>query len=90
MFFQLCERAVRSRVTLRKEGQVELYGETPNGLSASATLPNGDKRCQHYLRVADSKLQRIRPNRLGLAGNGTSSQAISKSGDLLLNFLPDV
>jgi hypothetical protein len=34
----LCERAFRSRVTLRKEGQVELLGETPVLLSASATL----------------------------------------------------
>jgi hypothetical protein len=35
---RLCERAFRSRVTLRKEGQVELLGETPVLLSASATL----------------------------------------------------
>ena len=35
LFFQLCERAVRSRVTLRKEGQVELFGETPKRLSAA-------------------------------------------------------
>jgi hypothetical protein len=30
MLFHLCERAVRSRVTLREEGQVELQGESPN------------------------------------------------------------
>ena len=35
-------------VTLRQEGQVELRGETPNGLSASATLANGDRQCQYY------------------------------------------
>ncbi len=33
----LCEQALRSRLTLRKEGQVELLGEAPNGLSASAS-----------------------------------------------------
>ena len=44
----LCEQALRSRLTLRKEGQVELQGETPNGLSASATLPKGDRGCQYY------------------------------------------
>jgi hypothetical protein len=34
---------------------VELLGETPNGLSASPTLANGDRECQYYfLRVADS------------------------------------
>jgi hypothetical protein len=31
----LCERAFRSRLTLRKEGQVELRGETPKQLSAA-------------------------------------------------------
>jgi len=35
-------------VTLRKEGQVELRGKTPNGLSASATLAAADKQCQYY------------------------------------------
>ena len=35
-------------VTLRKEGQVELRGETPNGLSASGTLAAADKQCQYY------------------------------------------
>jgi hypothetical protein len=55
MFFQLCERAVRSRVTLRKEGQVELLGETPNGLSASATLANAERSINTFLlRIAGS------------------------------------
>jgi len=34
----LCERAFRSRLTLREEGQVELLGEAPNELSAVGTL----------------------------------------------------
>jgi hypothetical protein len=34
----LCERAFRSLVTLRKEGQVELRGEAPKQLSAGAIL----------------------------------------------------
>jgi hypothetical protein len=34
---------------MREEGQVELLPvETPNGLSASATLANGDRQCQYY------------------------------------------
>jgi hypothetical protein len=33
MNLQLCERAVRSRVTLRKEGQVELLGRRLNNLA---------------------------------------------------------
>ena len=33
MFFQWSERAIRSRVTLRKEGQVELRGRRPNDLA---------------------------------------------------------
>src|SRR4030095_11353146 len=42
-YISLYERASRSRLTLREEGQVELsWGETPNGLSASASLANGD------------------------------------------------
>ena len=46
----LCERTFRSRLTLREEGQVELLGETPNGLSATTTLANGNRECQYYLR----------------------------------------
>src|SRR6266513_3389738 len=46
--FDLCERAFRSRLTLREEGQVELLGETPNGLSTTATLAKGDGECQYY------------------------------------------
>jgi len=34
-YLKLCERAFRSRLTLRKEGQVELLGETPKRLSAA-------------------------------------------------------
>ena len=37
-FLCLCEQAFRSRLTLREEGQVELW-ELPNGLSAGAILP---------------------------------------------------
>ena len=33
--FLWCERVLRSRVTLRKEGQVELSGERPKQLSAA-------------------------------------------------------
>jgi len=36
----LCERTFRSRLTLRKAGQVKLLGKTPNRLPASATLAN--------------------------------------------------
>jgi len=55
----LCERPVHSRLTLREEGQVELFGETPNGLSASVILANGDGECQYYfcqspIRVAET------------------------------------
>src|SRR5262245_1242211 len=37
-YLKLCERAFRSRLTLREEGQVELLEETPNGLSARVSL----------------------------------------------------
>jgi hypothetical protein len=43
---KLCERAFRSRLTLREEDQVELLGETPNGLSAVVTLPKAARQCQ--------------------------------------------
>jgi hypothetical protein len=43
----LCERAFRSRFTLREEGQVELW-EWPNELSAGGILPDGDRQCQYY------------------------------------------
>ena len=33
---------------------MELLGETPNGLSANATLAKGDKECQYYFASADS------------------------------------
>jgi hypothetical protein len=45
-FNLLCERAFRSRLTLREEGQVELFGETPNGLSASTSMPKIATLCQ--------------------------------------------
>jgi hypothetical protein len=35
-------------LTLREEGQIEFLGKTPNGLSASATLPAADGQCQYY------------------------------------------
>jgi len=48
----LCERAFRSRFTLREEGQVELWTETPNKLSAEVILPAPDKQCQYeFLRT---------------------------------------
>jgi hypothetical protein len=34
------------RLTLREEGQVELWVETPNGLSASVSLPKISTLCQ--------------------------------------------
>ena len=39
----LCERPFRSRLTLREEGQVELFGETPNRLSASPSLSAAER-----------------------------------------------
>src|SRR5262249_18271700 len=42
----LCERAFRSRFTQREEGQVELFGETPNELSAGTILPTAGRQCQ--------------------------------------------
>ena len=45
----LCERAFRSRLTLRAEGQGAL-GETPNRLSASATLPVALNHVNHHFR----------------------------------------
>src|SRR5262245_53540081 len=44
---RLCERAFRSRLTLREDGSGGALGETPNGLSASATLANGQRECQY-------------------------------------------
>ena len=35
-------------LTRREEGQMEFLGKTPNGLSASATLPAADGQCQYY------------------------------------------
>src|SRR5207249_7103620 len=45
-------RTIRSRVALRKAGQVELFLETPNGLSADVTLTGAGRECQYYLRDA--------------------------------------
>ncbi len=45
----LCERAFRSRLTLREEGQVELLGETPKQLSATASLPKIPTLCQQKI-----------------------------------------
>src|SRR5262249_5714130 len=42
----LYERALRSRLTLREEGQVEPSGETPNRLSAGTTLAAAYAPCQ--------------------------------------------
>jgi hypothetical protein len=38
-----------------ERGPGELQGETPNGLNASANLPEGDKECQHlfFRRTVD-------------------------------------
>ena len=35
--------------TLREEGQVELLGETPNGLSARVILAGAERQCQYWL-----------------------------------------
>ena len=46
--------SLRSRLSLREEGQVELSRETPNGLSAGAILPGDGRHCQYdFLRIAD-------------------------------------
>src|SRR5215472_8524002 len=45
----LCERAFRSRLPVREEGQVELFGETPNGLDATAIMPAADRQCQCFV-----------------------------------------
>jgi hypothetical protein len=43
---------------MRKEGQVELLPvETPNGLSANATLANGDRQCQYYFNKSPLPVQ---------------------------------
>ena len=44
--------------SLREEGQVELFGKTPNGLSASATLADGDRECQCYFASRRFPLRR--------------------------------
>jgi len=44
--------------SLREEGQVELVGKTPNGLSASATLADGDRECQCYFASRRFPLRR--------------------------------
>ena len=44
-FLGLYERAFRSRLTLREEGQVEVW-EWPNGLSAGVILLLMQGRCQ--------------------------------------------
>ena len=43
----LCERAFRSRLTLREEGQVELLGRRLTDLARVQSLPAADKECQH-------------------------------------------
>jgi hypothetical protein len=46
--FVFCvNEAFRSWLTLRKEAQVELLGKTPNGLSASSSLPAAEMQCQY-------------------------------------------
>jgi hypothetical protein len=46
--FGCVNEAFVHELTLREEGQVELWVEKPNGLSASAILPASDKQCQCY------------------------------------------
>ena len=52
----LCERAFRSRLTLREEGQVELLGEAPNELSAVQLCPS-------QIRSVNSIFQATPPGR---------------------------
>jgi len=57
----LCERSLRSRVNRAERGQVELLGETPNGLSAGVTFAKGDRECQYdfcepALRGAETRI----------------------------------
>jgi hypothetical protein len=46
----VCERTARSRVTLRQEGQVELW-EWPNELTAGVIVAAPDKQCQYYFQT---------------------------------------
>jgi hypothetical protein len=54
----LCERALSFTVSLREEGQVELLMETPNGLSACASLADSHRKCQHYFSGNSKKIRR--------------------------------
>ena len=45
-YISVLRRDPASRLTLREEGQVELFGETPNGLSASVSVPKISALCQ--------------------------------------------
>src|SRR4051812_27652090 len=54
----LSERAFRSRVTLAGREEVELWKETPNGLSAVAILPVAGRECQRYLSAGRERRAR--------------------------------
>jgi hypothetical protein len=83
MWFSLCERAFCSRLTLRKAGQVELFGETPNRLSARATVPNADRERQYYSanrRIAFQKRRQLGKRRFGGGGEIRTHEAFRPSG----------
>jgi hypothetical protein len=48
-YLKVMRATVRSRVILRKAGQVELFGETPNRLGAEPILQDLSDGCQYYL-----------------------------------------
>jgi hypothetical protein len=45
----MCERALGHGLPRGKRGQVELWAQTPNELSASPSLPAAEMQCQYWL-----------------------------------------
>jgi len=75
-YLKLCERTLNVRgFPVREEGQVELLGETPNGLSASASVPKIAKRCQSKNVGHCPTFRRIRLIRLYENPNLTGTKA---------------
>ena len=64
-----CAGAGEAQVILRKEGQVELFEETPNGLSADAILAAVGTQCQYSFSIATAR-----------AGNSAIQQCPSYGG----------
>src|SRR4030095_890638 len=56
----LCERTFRSRVNPAGRGSGGALGETPNSLSASPSLANGGRECQHFVANRRFKFQKRR------------------------------